>query len=145
VGADFAARAFRQRFLTFPAWRTFPDVGPCLQALAQAGWIQEVASNNFPELEQVLVHLGLRPRFRRVHCSAQIGFEKPHPGFFQAATAGLPKDADVWMVGDNVDADYLGGQRAGLKTVLVRKPSPLARNYLEDLAGLPALLARTAP
>jgi ribonucleotide monophosphatase NagD (HAD superfamily) len=48
------------------------------------------------------------------------------------------------MVGDNVEADYLGGQRAGLKTVLVRKPSPLARNYLDDLTGLPALLARQA-
>ncbi|HTB35084.1 MAG TPA: HAD-IA family hydrolase [bacterium] len=145
AGADHAARHFRGRFLTYSAWRSFPDVAPCLRALAQAGWIQDVASNNFPEFEQVLLQLGLRPFFRRVHCSAQIGYEKPHPGFYRAATAGLAQDADVWMLGDNVEADYLGGQAAGLKTVLLRKPSPLAKTYLPDLAGLPALLAGDRP
>jgi putative hydrolase of the HAD superfamily len=139
-GADFAVRHFRSRFLTYDAWRVFPDVVACLQALDAAGWVQEVASNNFPEFERVLRHLGLRRHFRRVHCSAQIGFEKPHPGFYRAATAALSRDAEIWMVGDNVEADYLGGQRAALKTLLVRKPSPLAGRYLDDLTGVPALL-----
>jgi len=55
---------------------------------------------------------------------------KPTPAFFQVALdeMGLSKD-EVLMIGDDIDSDIGGAQKAGLKAVLVRtgntaKPMP---------------------
>jgi 4-nitrophenyl phosphatase len=46
---------------------------------------------------------------------------KPEPGLFQVGVqrlGGLPLD-EVAMIGDRMDTDVVGGQRAGLRTILV--------------------------
>lgn len=134
--------ALRRRFLDPRRWHLYPDVLPCLDALESLGWRMDIASNNIPELEAMVEGLGVRARFRHIHCSARMGYEKPHPAFFRMATQGLPKGSKIWMVGDNVDADFYGAQKQGLRTVLVRKPAPDVEPYMDDLSGLVALLER---
>ncbi|MGW4730195.1 HAD-IIA family hydrolase [Streptomyces shenzhenensis] len=76
---------------------------------------------------------------------------KPSPAFFAAALARLGVGADrALMVGDDVEADVLAAQRAGITGVLVRTgkylPETLAvaggapDHVLDSFAGLPALL-----
>lgn len=46
---------------------------------------------------------------------------KPSPEYFLAALEAIDADADrAWMVGDDFEADIVGAQRHGMKTVLVR-------------------------
>jgi 4-nitrophenyl phosphatase len=52
---------------------------------------------------------------------APIVLGKPEPGLFQVGVqrlGGLPLD-QVAMIGDRMDTDVVGGQRAGLRTILV--------------------------
>jgi len=76
---------------------------------------------------------------------------KPAPAFFGAALALLGSPADrTLMVGDDVENDVLGAQRAGLQGALVRTgkflPADLGRGALDhvlaSIADLPGLLAR---
>ena len=46
---------------------------------------------------------------------------KPSPAYFEAALEALDADPELtWMVGDDIEADIVGAQRYGMKTVLVR-------------------------
>jgi HAD superfamily hydrolase (TIGR01458 family) len=46
---------------------------------------------------------------------------KPSPAYFGAACEALDADPELtWMVGDDVEADIVGAQRFGMRTILVR-------------------------
>ena len=45
------------------------------------------------------------------------------------------------MIGDNVAADVLGAEAAGIPAILVRRPDPRAARYADTLAGVDAFLA----
>jgi HAD superfamily hydrolase (TIGR01458 family) len=76
---------------------------------------------------------------------------KPAPAFFQAALDDLGAEpGESVMVGDDLDADVLGGQAVGMAGVLVRTgkfhPSDLESadgrpdHVIDDIGGLPVLL-----
>jgi len=76
-------------------------------------------SNHVPELHAIVKSVGLGPFIDEVISSANVGFEKPHPAIFALARelAGNPKE--VWMVGDNQQADVEGSRAAGIPAILV--------------------------
>jgi len=46
---------------------------------------------------------------------------KPSPAYFGAALEAVDADAELtWMVGDDLEGDIVGGQRHGMRTILVR-------------------------
>lgn len=48
--------------------------------------------------------------------------EKPHPEVFRYALAKLNVEpSQALFVGDNVDADYKGAEKAGLKAILIQR------------------------
>jgi phosphoglycolate/pyridoxal phosphate phosphatase family enzyme len=71
---------------------------------------------------------------------------KPEPPLFEMALAALGAEGRVAMVGDRVASDIVGGQRAGLETVLVLSGAtdreeagaadPPPDHVIENLAGL---------
>ena len=65
--------------------------------------------------------------FDHVTNSAVIGYEKPHPEIFRLALEAAGNPTSAWMVGDNVTADILGAEQAGISGILVRKVDPRAR------------------
>jgi HAD superfamily hydrolase (TIGR01549 family) len=137
--AELAAAA--QRLYVDPTtWTLFDDTLPALERLAAAGWTHAILSNHVPELARIVESLGLRSHLAAVHCSAETGFEKPHPRTYAAVLEDLEPD-DVWMIGDNVVADVLGAEAVGIPAILVRRPDPRAARYTESLAGVDALLA----
>ena len=123
-------------------WRLFPDVVPTLTQLTARGWTHQILSNHVPELPDIVDHLGLNAWVSTIHCSAQTGYEKPHPEAFRHVLSALPPGADVWMIGDSVQADVLGAEAQGIKAVLVRKPDPRAVRYAEELGGVADLVTR---
>jgi YjjG family noncanonical pyrimidine nucleotidase len=89
-----------------------------------------IITNGFTELQQRrLERTGFREHFDLLVISEQIGVAKPHPDIFEHALAamGTPARKRVLMVGDNLDADIVGGLNAGLHTCWVNaanKPTP---------------------
>ena len=56
-----------------------------------------------------------------------VGYEKPHLEIFRLALTAAGNPASAWMVGDNVVADVLGAERAGMRGILVRREDLRAR------------------
>src|SRR5581483_6429395 len=89
-----------QRLYVDPAsWTLFEDTAPALERLGAA-----------------------------LSCSAETGFEKPHPQAFAAVLDELGPE-EAWMIGDNVVADVLGAETAGIPAILVRRPDSRAARY----------------
>jgi putative hydrolase of the HAD superfamily len=117
-------------------WRLFDDTIEVLSELREEGWRHAILSNHVPELRSLISGLGLSCLIDHVVNSAESGFEKPHPGAFQAALAALGDAAEVWMIGDNMSADVLGAESAGIPAILVRASDPRARRYADSLRGV---------
>lgn len=129
-----------QRLYVDPAgWSLFDDTLPVLRRLAEDGWTHAILSNHVPELGQIVAGLGLDELLVAISCSAETGYEKPHPRAFQAVLERL-EPQEAWMVGDNIVADVLGAEAVGIRAVLVRRPDPRAARYANSLSEVAALL-----
>jgi putative hydrolase of the HAD superfamily len=102
-------------------WRLYPDTHSALRRLRDHGCRQAVLSNHVPELAPLLADLGLLDYVDPVLTSALTGFEKPHPGAYEAALSDLRGMADLWMIGDNAECDVRGPERHGMTGILVQR------------------------
>lgn len=137
---ELAAAA--QRLYVEPAgWSLFDDTVPALGRLSEEGWTHAILSNHVPELRRIVTGLGLDDLVATLSCSAETGYEKPHPRAFEAVLEELGPD-EAWMIGDNVVADVLGAEALGIPAILVRRPDPRATRYAETLAGVGGFLER---
>jgi len=122
------------------AWRCFPDVGPGLKALRDAGWPVRIASNFDGRLRDVAGGLADLGGFTDILViSSEVGFRKPHPNFYLAActSLGLPPDR-VICVGDDPENDVRGPERAGLRGALLDRDG-CCPTGLASFPDLPAL------
>ena len=133
--ASRLAGKYRAHYLARDKWSLFDDSITALQELAGRGWQQAIISNHVPEFHTILDFLGISGNFVAIINSAEIGYEKPHPRVYQIALERLGNPSPAWMIGDNVEADYLGAERAGLSPILVRRPDPRAQRFSEGLMG----------
>lgn len=123
------------------AWRAFGDVGPALDLLRRGGMRFVIASNFDGRLRGVLRGLPeLAGAAEGVVISSEVGVRKPHPDFYRAACdrLGLPPGR-VLCVGDDLENDVLGAERAGLRGLLLdregRRPAGIASAAdMRDLA-----------
>lgn len=84
--------------------------------LRARGYRLHLCSNGFHEVQYRKLHAcGLEGCFDNVVLSEDAGYNKPDPRFFDYAIslAGATRDATL-MIGDNLDTDILGAQRAGI-------------------------------
>jgi len=110
----------------------YPDARPCLEALRAAGLFLGLAGNVDRALGPVVEHFDLDVDWAA--SSAELGIEKPSPGFFQKLleVARRPP-AEVAYVGDRIDNDVAPAAAAGMFAVHVRR-GPWG--YLQRGAGL---------
>lgn len=61
---------------------------------------------------------GIKPYFKDIFISEEVGFDKPSPAFFEAAFAAIPgfSRETALMVGDSLTSDIRGGHNAGIRT-----------------------------
>jgi putative hydrolase of the HAD superfamily len=117
-------------------WRLYDDTADVLRELLAEDWTHVILSNHVPELPSLVHGLGLSPLIHRIVNSAGTGFEKPHPGAFQAALRLLDRPGEVWMIGDSIHADILGAESAGLRAILVRSEDRRAPRRAESLRAV---------
>jgi len=104
-------------------WFPDPDAPAVLQELAGRGLRLGLFSNatHDPFIQHVVDRLGFRPFLGPVLSSAGVGIRKPDPAAFAPCLAAwrLPASAVV-VVGDSLEHDVLGAQRAGMRGVWYR-------------------------
>lgn len=104
-------------------WFPDPDALPVLRELSGRGLRLGMFSNatHDPFIQRLVDRFGFRPWLNPALSSAGTGVRKPDPVAFAPILAawGLPPKSVV-MVGDTLDADILGAQRAGMQSVWLR-------------------------
>lgn len=136
AGAEEMARAVRRAYLDPERWRLYEDTIPALEGLSSSGWKHALLTNHVPELPEIVGCLGLGRHVARIFNSAQTGYEKPHPKAFRGVLDALGGAEEVWMIGDNAEADVAGAKAAGIPAILVRKMRGGVEPYCEDLTGV---------
>ncbi len=136
------ASQVRREYLDLNQWSVFTDVRPTLTSLFQSGYTHFIASNHVPELEDLIIALGVRDLFEDVFTSGKIGYEKPNPKFFEHILTSTKSDPkECVMIGDSYDADIGGALLANITPILVRSPnSKEFRWYSADFQRLPEIL-----
>jgi FMN phosphatase YigB (HAD superfamily) len=72
-------------------------------------------------IQRLVDGLGFRPFLEPPLSSAATGIRKPDPAAFEPILAAWSLPAgSIAMVGDSLEADILGAQRAGLRSVWIR-------------------------
>jgi len=131
------ARLTRARYVdTAAGWSVFADVAPALDRLRARCWEHVLLSNHVPELPSIVESLGLAPYFDAVLTSATTGYEKPHPEAYALALRAAGSCGEVWMVGDNYDADVAGAEAAQIPAILARRHDERAARRVATLDEL---------
>ena len=143
VGAGFEparaqtlARAAHDRYADPDCFRLFEDTRPVLETLAGQHWKHVILSNHVPELPAIVSALGLDDLIAEVVTSARIGYDKPHPGAFEAGVKAVGNAEKIWMIGDNPEADYRGAEAVGISAILVRTDHQDTPRRAADLHGV---------
>lgn len=120
--AEALTHHVRTRFVDLSAWEAFEDAVPALETMKQRGWSNLILSNHIPELPEIVAALPIEELIDATVSSANVGYEKPHRGAFEAALDMAGNPDEVWMVGDNPIADVAGAESLGIPAILVRSP-----------------------
>jgi putative hydrolase of the HAD superfamily len=115
------------------AWRLDPQTASVLDQLQVRGLRIGIGSNYDARVLSVVDGIpSLAPFHDRVVISARVGFRKPSPEFFrEVIRVAECEPGEILFVGDDVENDFEGARRAGLKAVLL---APRAEN--QKVAGV---------
>lgn len=135
--SPFAAAELYDRFSRGESWELFADVPPVLQVFARQGVALAVVANWDPRLPDLLEALGIAGSFSQIVYSAEVGFEKPHPGIFESVLARLEVEPeDALHVGDNRRRDVEGAQAVGMHAVWLDRAGGGEIGGLAELPGV---------
>ncbi len=135
-GSRFAAAELYDRFSRAESWQLYPDVVGALNELAADGVGMAVISNWDPRLPSLLEGLGIADHFSHIVYSAEVGFEKPHPGIFESALARLALEPEEALhVGDSRRLDVEGAQAIGMRAVHLDRAGGGEIDSLNQLQG----------
>lgn len=157
VRSDHLDRALRRMFaVSEDHWIPSDSALPVLQMIHQKGYLTGMISNasDGDNVRRLVKKIGADGYLEPILVSADIGVRKPAPAIFEAllSTWGVPPDQLV-MIGDTLDADIVGAQRAGMHQVWLRsaadRPDNLAARSriepewaIDDLSTLLEILPR---
>ncbi|MCL2097591.1 MAG: YjjG family noncanonical pyrimidine nucleotidase [Bacteroidales bacterium] len=96
----------------------FPHAKEVLEYL-RPKYRMAIISNGFPEVQDIkLKSCGIVGYFDKVFTSEMVGYQKPRPEIFHAATTAFnAKKKHCLMVGDSWEHDILGAQNYGIDQV----------------------------
>ena len=124
-------------------WQADPEALPLLKDLAARGLRLGMFSNATDDsfIQRLVDRFGFRPWLEPALSSAGTGIRKPDPAAFAPILDvwGL-EPGSITVVGDTLDADILGANRAGMQGVWIR-----ARQDARQEGAAPALEALGAP
>jgi putative hydrolase of the HAD superfamily len=136
---ETAARRIAQEHDRANLWSgAAPGAHETLEVLRERGYRLGVVSNADGRVQRLLEEAGLATHLEIILDSAHVGFEKPDPRIFLAATEELHLlPSSCAYVGDVYEIDILGARAAGLRAILIgASPAPDPVERVETLSGL---------
>ena len=120
----------------------YEDVAATLQQLQKEYDLVLVANTDSFSVDRVLDKYQLRPYFKKIFLSYQLGKTKSEEGFFDQIMDELGITIkDCVMVGDSLQSDILPAQKLGMKAILIdRRNSREAEGKITSLAELQGVL-----
>ncbi|MES2308484.1 MAG: HAD-IA family hydrolase [Verrucomicrobiota bacterium] len=104
-------------------WELFSDVLPALDFFKARGLRQAVLSNWDSRLNPILTGMKIDAYFERRWISAEQGFEKPNPLFYQKVFEGMGvRPEECLVIGDDPINDDEAPKALGCQTFLVQRP-----------------------
>lgn len=102
-------------------------------------------TNGFKEVQSTKMRMtNLKPYFEIIICSEDVGVNKPNPKIFITALEKAHAIAsESLMIGDNFEADILGAQNVGIKTIHFnpkKEPKKAESSEIHCLSELKTLL-----
>ena len=137
VADDFATRRMLSAAL-------FDDAVPCLTALRRAGAVLGLVTNGDARMQrEKLARHGLAPYFDAIVIEGELGAGQPDVAVYRHVLGllGVPPAAAT-MVGDNLEWDVVGAERAGITGVWLDRagrglpPGVTAARIIRTLAEL---------
>jgi putative hydrolase of the HAD superfamily len=140
--AERLSKFIKDRYLNQKKWFLFKDTMQALEELNNQKYKCYILSNHVPELEDLVIGLGIRNCFQKIYNSALIGYEKPNTKIYQHMISDLNvAPGDVVMIGDNYVSDVVGARSNGMRAILVRKENTHNyRYYSESLLDIQTLI-----
>ena len=134
---------FQELFAHFgqpDAWICFPEVGPALRQLANAGFRLAVASNFDRRLHSVMDGTSELSVIELRLISSEIKHRKPSERFFAALTRAMgAAPSEILFVGDDPAIDVAAAQAAGFWALQIDRGNASDKNpalrSLEDLVA----------
>ena len=135
--AEKAVNQIRDIIKSKSNYKLYSDAIATLKSVVEKGHKNVILSNNYPDLSDVIKALDLDKYFDKIIVSANIGYDKPRPEIFEYAKNLYPNYNDFIMIGDNPNADIVGGKNANMKTVLVHNEKNNSADYcFNDLKSI---------
>ncbi len=142
------SRGLFARFSDPATFELYPGALELLDTARAHGLATGVISNWSARLPGLLAGLGVAQRVDFVLCSAIEEVEKPDAEIFGRALARAGVDPDQALhAGDDLEKDYFGARRAGIRAVLVDHAgtrADLGHPRARDLAQLREVVVRLA-
>jgi putative hydrolase of the HAD superfamily len=109
----------------------YPEVKGTLTMLQKQGLKIGMVTNGFrKDIEDILLRVGLTDNFDITVGIDDVGKPKPDKKIFLYALEKLTVEPhETLFVGDNIDIDYKGAERAGLKPLLIDREDRVKGNY----------------
>jgi len=119
------------------AWKLFEDARQFLQRLQTSSYTTAIASNFDARLHTILQGDPELAWIPHRFISSEIGVPKPHPNFFASAAKQLgAAPQQLLLVGDDYEADVVGGISAGLRVAWLQRNPPRPAESQTALAKL---------
>ncbi|KAA1476766.1 HAD-like protein [Dentipellis sp. KUC8613] len=130
-----------KRFSSAEGYKLFDDALRVVRTLKDDGVQTGLVTNADSRILAAMEDLGILQHFSPVVVSEYEGIEKPALEVFQrACERGGVSPSEALHVGDELEADYRGAQRAGMQALLLRREGPDGEEAHkvegEDLSGV---------
>lgn len=118
--AEKMTKRFRELYTDPNEYLIYDDAVEGVKRIREKGWIIFIVSNHMPELKKVVRKMPFSKYIRDIISSANVGYEKPNPKFYEFAKNRTWYTKHRVMIGDNILADVQGATEAGVPAILVR-------------------------
>lgn len=121
-GGNHDPRAWNQEFVNTVGKGAYllPGAWAFCEKLCDIGLTLAIATNGMPSAQRGRYEgTGLNTLIPHIFISMELGVQKPLPQFFDKVCEALniTDRSQMVMVGDGLDSDILGGNRAGIDTI----------------------------
>ena len=136
--AQSLAERIAKQWWQYSDVKLYPDVEKTLNVLKQRRLKIGLITNGLEsDVEEVLPRIGLAGFFDVEVTSSLVGKIKPHREIFLHALEKLGiKPQEAMHVGDEVERDYEGAKRCGLKALLIDRENSVGEEGVEKIQSL---------